>query len=204
MAEEKTAPSCSQPEFGKDYDLGWVGFVHGPSKLSAAITYLTRRDRVGDITVTHSFLVTGPDECVEANMPVGVVTSRLGQSYFNTKEGPVIFRKPRGLTPEVAQRLVARAKAEVGARFDIAGMVAEGLGGTFLGHLLNSLFDNKPREVMAKLLHQKGQWVCCDLVMYCLREEPLYRGKGALARPVATVSPQALFEDDEIFEPLPQ
>jgi hypothetical protein len=137
-------------------------------------------------------------------MPVGVVTSRLAESYFDTDEGPVIFRKPRGLTMEVAQRLVTRAKAEVGAKFDITGMVAEGLGGTFLGYLVNSLFDNKPRELTAKLLHQKGQWVCCDLVMYCLREEPLYRGKGVLARPVATVSPQALFEDEEIFEPLPK
>jgi hypothetical protein len=200
MAEENAA----QPQFGKDYDLGWVGFVHGPSFLSAAIAYLTRRDRAGDIGVTHSFLVTGPDECVEANLPVGVVTSSLAEAYLDPGRGRVVFRKPRGLTPDLARRVVARAKAEVGAKFDIAGMVAEGLGSTFLGHLVNSLFGGKPRELMAGLLHKKGQWVCSDLVMHCFREEPEYRNKGVLARPVGTVSPQALFEDEEVFEPLPR
>ena len=40
--------------------------------------------------------------------------------------------------------------------------------------------------VSMQLLHEKGQWVCSDLVLYCFREEPAYRGKGVLARPVAT------------------
>jgi hypothetical protein len=81
-------------------------------------------------------------------------------------------------------------------------MVAEGLGGTFLGHLVNSLLGDKPKEMVAGLLHQKGQFVCSDLVIYCFREEAKYRGKGAVARPVGTVSPQTLFEDEELFEPL--
>jgi hypothetical protein len=199
MAAEKEV----RPEFGKDYDLGWVGFVHGPSFLSRAIAYLTRRDRAGDIGVTHSFLVTGPDECVEANLPVGVGTSSLAESYFD-QEGGVIFRRPRGLTPDVARRVVERAKGQVGARFDISGMAAEALSGTFLGHLVNSLLGGKPKELMAGLLHEKGQWVCSDLVMYCFREEPQYRDKGVVAHPVGTVSPQALFEDEEFFEALPR
>lgn len=204
MAEEKAVRPTARPEFGKDYDLGWVGFVRGPSLLSTAIAYLTRRDKAGDIVVTHSFLVTGPDECVEANLPVGVVTSGLAEAYLDRDDGQVIFRKPRGLTPNVARRVVERAKREVGAKFDIIGIAAEGLGGTFLGYLVNSLFSNKPKELMAGLLHEKGQWICSDLVMYCYREEPAYRGKGVLAHPVGTVSPQALFEDDELFEPLPK
>jgi hypothetical protein len=204
MTKEYASQRGPRPQFRQHYDLGWIGFVHGPSRLSRAITYLTRRDRVGDIIVNHALVVTGPDECVEANMPVGVVVNRLSEAYFDREdEGEVIFRKPKGLTAEIAERVAARAKSEVGARFDITGMVAEGLGGTFLGHFLNSLFDNKPRELMAKLLHEKGQWVCSDLAMYCLREQPEFRGKGVLTRPVGTVSPQALFEDEEVFDPLP-
>ena len=141
---------------------------------------------------------------MEANLPVGVVITALTESYLGRDGGRVIFRKPKGLTPEVAQRVVARAKAEVGAKFDVAGMAAESLAGTFLGHLVNSLFGDKPKELMARLLHAKGRWVCSDLVLYCFREEPAYRGKGVLARPVGTVSPQALFEDNELFEPLSQ
>jgi hypothetical protein len=203
MAKEKTARHTIRPEFGKDYDLGWVGFVHGPSLLSTGIAYLTRRDKAGDVGVTHSFLVTGPDECVEANYPAGVVTSGLAESYFDQADGRVIFRKPKGLTKAATRRVVRRAKGEVGAKFDVAGMAAEGLGGTFLGHLVNSLFGDKPKDMVAGLLHQNGRYVCSDLVIYCFREEPKYRGKGAVARPVGTVSPQTLFEDEELFEPLP-
>src|SRR5947209_2308958 len=104
MAKRKAGHRTTRPEFGKDYDLGWVGFVHGPSVLSTAIAYLTRRDKDGDIGVTHSFLVTGPDECVEANFPAGVVTSGLAESYFDRDE-KVIFRRPKGLTPAVARRV---------------------------------------------------------------------------------------------------
>ncbi len=204
MAKTKAAHPSPRPEFGKDYDLGWVGFVHGPSRLSAAIAYLTRRDKVGAIGVTHSFLVTGPDECVEANFPAGVVASGLAESYLDREEGLVLFRKPKGLTAASARRVVRRAKAEVGAKFDTAGMVAEGLGDTFLGHLVNSLFGGKPKKLLAKVLHQKGRWVCSDLVIYCFREKPKYRGKGAVAQPVGTVSPQTLFEDEELFETLPR
>ena len=204
MAKKKAAPRIAQAEFGKDYDLGWIGFVHGPSLLSTGIAYLTRRDKGGDIGVTHSFLVTGSDECVEANFPAGVVASGLAESYFDRDDNRVVFRKPKGLTPTMARRLVKRAKAQLGAKFDTAGMVAEGLGGTFLGHLIESLFGDKPKELMAGLLHENGRWVCSDLVMYCLREEPKFRDKGAVARPVGTVSPQTLFEDEELFEPLPK
>jgi hypothetical protein len=128
----------------------------------------------------------------------------LAESYLDQDDGRVIFRRPKGLTPALARRVVRRAKAEVGAKFDTAELVAEGLGGTFLGHLVNSLFGDKPKELVAGLLHEKGRWVCSDLVIYCFREEPKYRGKGAVAKPVGTVSPQTLFEDEELFDPLPR
>src|SRR5437763_8841113 len=198
MAKLKATRRSARPEFGKDYDIGWVGFVRGRSVLSAGIAYLTRRDKVGGARVTHAFLVTGPDECVEANFPAGVVVSGLAENYFDKDGGRVVFRKPRGLTPAVARRVVKRARAEVGAKFDVAGMAAEGLGDTFLGHLLNALLGDKPKKVAAKVLHRKGRWVCCDLVAHCLRAEPRYRGKGVLARPPGTISPQKLFEDEDL------
>jgi hypothetical protein len=202
MPKSQAAPRTARPRYGKDFGPGWVGFVHGSSLLSAGIAYLTRRDKLGDVRVTHCLLVTGPDECVEANFPVGVIRSSLTQAYFDQDGGQVIFRKPKGLTPAVARRVVRRAKAEVGAKFDTAAMAGEGLGGTFLGHLVNSLLADRPKKLVARLLHRKGRWVCSDLVCYCLGQEANYRGKGVLAQPPGTVSPQALFEDEELFEPL--
>jgi hypothetical protein len=203
MAKTKASRRPARPKFGRDFGPGWVGFVRGHTLLSAAIAYLTRRDKAGDTRVTHAFLVTGRDGCVEANFPAGVVASGLTASYLGKDAGRVVFRKPKGLTPAVAARLVRRAEAQVGCKFDTAALLAEGLGGTFLGHLVNALTGNKPKELTAKLLHKKGRWVCSDLVIYCLQGERKYCDKGVLARPVGTVSPQALFEDDTVFEPLP-
>lgn len=199
MAKRKTG----RPTFGKDFGLGWVGFVHSSCQLlSGSIAYLTRRDKKGDVTVTHSFLVTGPDECVEANLPVGVVTSDLAKEYLGRDDRLVLFRKPKGLTPAVARRLVARAKAQLGAKFDYGAFAAEGLTDSFLGHLVDSLLGGKPKKLLAGLLHQKGRYVCSELVAYCLRQEPRFREKGVLARPPGVLTPQELFEDGELFEPL--
>src|SRR5262249_10983411 len=156
--------------FGKDYDLGCVGFVHGRNLLSRGIAYLTRWERTA-VTVTHTFLVTGRDECVEANLPVGVVVSGLATEYLDRDDRLGFFRRPRDLTVRIARRLVKTAKAQVGAKFDFGVFAADALGGTFVGHLLNALFAGKPQELAARLLGKKGRWVCSELVAYCLRQE---------------------------------
>jgi hypothetical protein len=189
--------------FGQDFDLGWVGFVHSGSRLSKAIAYLTRREKESGVTITHALVVTGPAECVEANLPAGVVTSDLTKEYLGRDDRTVVFRKPRGLTQAAARRIVARAKAQVGAKFDYGGFAAEGITDTFVGHLFDSLLGGAPKEALAELLHQKGRYFCNDLIAYCLRTEPRYKDVEILARPPGTVTPQALFEADELFDPLP-
>jgi hypothetical protein len=204
MAKGNLGRRKGRPAFGKDFDRGWVGFVHSAGQLlSEGIAYLTRRDKKGGVTVTHSFLVTGPDECVEANLPVGVVASNLEKEYLGRDDRLVLFRKPRGLTPAVARRLAARAMAQVGAKFDYGGFAALGVSDSFLGHLVDTLLGGGPKKLLGKLLHQQGHYVCSDLVAYCLRQEPRYRERGVLARPPGIITPQELFEDDELFEPLP-
>ena len=61
MAAEKEV----RPEFGKDYDLGWVGFVHGPSFLSRAIAYLmkmgaTYEDAFATVKAARTFISPRP------------------------------------------------------------------------------------------------------------------------------------------------
>lgn len=201
--KRNTGRQTGRRAFGKEFDLGWVGFVYCPARLiSGGIAYLTRREKQGDVTVSHAFLVTGPNECVEANLPAGVVASDLAKEYLDRHDRLVLFRKPQGLTPAIARRVVSRARAQVGAKFDIGGLAAEALNDTFLGHLVDTLFDGKPRKLLASLLHQDSRWVCSGLVAYCLRQEPKYRKRGVLARLQGTVTPQELFEDGELFEPL--
>lgn len=188
--------------FGKDFDLGWVGFVHSNNLLSQTIAYLTRGDKTGETTVSHTFLVTGQDECVEANYPVGVVETRLSEAYLGRPDRQVVFRRPKELTQKVANRLVKRAKAQVGSGFDYGVFAASGLRGTFLGHLANTLFHDKPQDWVDQMLNRDDRWICSELVVYCLQKEARYRGQGVLSHSPGTVTPQQLFEDDEVFEPL--
>jgi hypothetical protein len=192
-----------RPVFGEDYGLAWVGFVHADSLLSGAIAYLTRRERRSEVVISHAFLVTGPRQCVEANLPVGVVTSNIEEEYLDRDDRMVLFRRPQGLSQAAARRIARRAKEQVGAKFDFGGFVAEGLGDTFLGHLVNTLLGGIPKEKLAKTLHQKGRYVCSDLVAYCLRQEARYRDKEILNRPPGSLTPQAFFEDDDLFDPPP-
>ena len=183
------------------FGVGWVGFVHSAGQvLSEGIAWLTRRSKKGGVTVTHAFVVTGPDECVEANLPAGVVKSSLSEQYLGREDRRVIFRKPRGLTAAAGRRVAARARAAVGAKFDFGGFAAEGLGDTFLGHLADRLLGGRPKRLLSRLLHQKGRYLCSALVAHCLRQEPRYRNAGVLAR-AGIPTPQELFEDDELFEP---
>src|SRR4051794_20755476 len=120
-----------RPAFGRDFGVGWVGFVYSPSMLSTAIAVLTMPDRRSGVTITHAFVVTGPDECVEANLPDGVVANKLGEGYLDRDDRLVIFRKPRGLTPEAGERIAARARSQVGARFDYGAFVTGGVTQNF-------------------------------------------------------------------------
>jgi hypothetical protein len=200
VAKGQAVAQPKNPAFGKDFGLGWVGFVHSGSRLSKGIAYLTRREKQSGVTITHALVVTGPAECVEANLPAGVVTSDLSKEYLGRDDRTVVFRKPKGLTQATGRRIAERAKAQVGAKFDFGGFAATGVADTFVGHFIDVLLDGAPKEKLAGLLHQKGRFVCSDLVAYCLRQERRYRDVKILAHPPGTLSPQALFEDEELFE----
>ena len=129
MAKGNPGRRKARPAFGKDFDLGWVGFVYCPGRLlSGGIAYLTRRAKKDAVTVSHAFLVTGPNECIEANLPAGVVTSDLAKEYLDRDDLIVLFRKPLGLTSAITRRLVSSARGQVGAKFDVGGIAADHRG----------------------------------------------------------------------------
>lgn len=190
----------TRPKFKKDFDIGWIGFVHADNLLSRGIAYLTRREKKGNTTVSHSFIVTGPDECIEANLPAGVVLTRLSKEYFGRKRRRVYFRKPKAMTEKMGERIAKRARAQLGAKFDFGVFTASALKNSFLGHLIDKVFHGKPGKKVAQFLDKNGQWVCSELVAFCLQKEARYRDKGVLSRPPGTIDPQQLFEDEELFE----
>jgi len=156
-----------KPEYGKNYKKGYIGFAYyNTSIVSMGITYLTRWARMSDIKVSHTLLVTGENECVEAHL----------------------------------QNSNAAAK-QVGTKYEIDLIATHAIQGTFLGKLINNIFDGKPDRLVNKLLNRDDRWICSELVAHCLNEKPEYHNKGILTHPDETIDPQELFEDPVIFEP---
>jgi hypothetical protein len=116
----------------------------------------------------------------------------------------VVFRKPRGLTPELADRICELAEAQVGTRFDNGVLIAHALNDHFIGWLINKVTGDAARAASDALFNQKDDWICSELAAYVLNQIPQYAGKGNLAQRPGMLTPQELFENDEIFEPLPQ
>lgn len=199
---QKATFRVTTPVWKKHYDKGWIGFNHDTSNpLSKGIAWATGWCRKHGLTVSHAFIVTGEDECVEAATGKGVVVSSLTKQYFKKFERRVVFRKPRGLTPEIADAIAADAHHEVGADFNYNAVGNLAANSTFTGWLLNQAFNGKVRDLTARLSDNAESFLCSELAAWCLQKHDRYNGIGVLKDHHSAISPQRLFGDDEIFEP---
>lgn len=193
-----------RPIYGEDYDRGWIGFNHSTSWMSQLIGNAGRYRRRSPIVISHAFIVTGEDTCVEAAFRKGVLVSSLTEQYFEMPTRYVVFRKPKGLTPEIADRICELAEAQVGKRFDNGVLVAHALNDHFLGWLMNRMTGDAAIAATDSLFNQPDAWICSELAAYVLNQIPEYAGRGNLSQRPGMLTPQELFENDEVFEPLRQ
>jgi hypothetical protein len=190
-----------QPEYNVNYGAGYIGFTYYKHNFVCdGIAYFTRWTRMSDIKVSHALVVTGENECVEATFTKGVVQSDLTH-YFKEPTCQIFFKKPVDLTKEIADRIVALAREEVGTRYDTKLIGAQAAQGSHIGKLINSIFNGIPDKIVSKLLNSDDRWICSELAAYCLDEIPQYKNKGILNKPNETIDPQELFEDAVIFKP---
>jgi hypothetical protein len=187
------------PVYGENYAAGYIGFVHGGTAVSRGIAYLTRWPRMSEIAVSHVLIVVGPDLCVEADMDRGVVRTHL-RNYFDSLSMNISFRKPRELGWLDAQRIVNAAQAEVGKPYDKALVAAHAVLGTVIGHLANRLVWGLPERLLVAALDTPG-FICSELAAHCLRMRSRHNAAGCLADHPASITPQELFEDDQVFQP---
>jgi hypothetical protein len=193
-----------KPVYGDNYKKGYIGFTYYDSSIvSIGIAYMTRWARMGDIKVSHTLLITGENECIEAHMENGVQRSDM-RKYFDDENRRIFFRKPVGLNEKIADNLERIAANEIGTRYDVDLIASHALEGSFIGQLINKVFDGKPDKLISKLLNHDDRWICSELVAHCLSGQKEYRHKGILRRPDETINPQELFEDEIIFEPWTQ
>jgi hypothetical protein len=193
-----------RPVYGKDYDRGWIGFNHTARVTTRIIASAGQYEAKSGIPVSHVFIVTGEDTCVEAEAGKGVLTNSLTSQYFEEPSRYVVFRKPRGLTPQIADRICELAEAKVGSKFDHGVFVAHAINDHFVGWILNKLTADGMRRLSDDLFNDPEKWICSELGVYVLNQFPEYEGIGSLSLRPGLVTPQELFENDEVFEPLPQ
>lgn len=197
--EELEIISCT-PAYGVNYNAGYVGFTYtGSNLISRGITYFTRWSQMHQIKVSHALIVSAENECIEAHMEGGVKRTPLS-SYFDDEKCQIFFRKPKGLTPDLAQRIIAAAAAQLGCAYDIDLIAAQLESNSLTGHMLRRLLGPGFEERLCKLQDHPDRWICSELVAHGLDAQPEYHDRGVLVYSDATIDPQELFEDDATFE----
>jgi hypothetical protein len=193
-----------KPNFGVNYDVGYIGFTARCCDPVAAGIAWFERWPVGRVPagliVTHALVVSGADECIEAHAKFGVQRSTLSK-YFNDPHCQLFFRKPRGWDLPRGQQIVSAAAAHVGDKYGYGIILADLLANTYLGHWLNYWLRNWPNRLVCRLLDRAGSEVCSELAALALQEQWWIPRLGCLENPACMVTPQALFEDDCVFEP---
>lgn len=189
------------PIYYHNYAPGYIGFCYPnePGIISSGISYFTRFDRMSDIKVSHCFIVTDRHYCIEAHLNTGVARAPLSQ-YFGHKY-QVFFRRPQGLTRPDEKLITGEACSLIGKQYDRRLIAAHLLSGSLLGRIANKLLFGLPEIILADTMDNPGAYICSELCAACLRASPRYVKAGCLAKGPASISPQELFEDDEVFEP---
>lgn len=192
-----------EPEYGLNYNAGYIGFVfYHDSIASQGMAYFSRWHKLVDIPVSHTLIVTSENTCVEAMPDQGVVQSRLDK-YFNDRNTHIFFRKPKWIDETISKEIIRAAQAEIGAQYCNGLITTDALTCTFLGRIINDMTHNQLFDGLATALEKNGSFICSELAAHCLKSANSWRPfnqEGILARPASAITPQALFCDEKVFE----
>lgn len=182
-----------------EIQAGFIGFTFEPGIVSAGVAFAERWNRRGQTKVSHTLVVSGPDECIEAHLDEGVARVSLDK-YLDDPKCRIFFRQPRGWNPELGARIVSAAATQIGCRYNTSLILAQAAADTWFGHWCNRLMRLWPDRIISKMLDRRRHWICSQLVAFALARQPEFQGRGILRQPLDTIDPQQLFEDNELFE----
>jgi len=194
-----------KPQYGVNYKDGFIGFIYNDSSfISLGISWFTNWERgqnpdVPNIPISHTLIVTGPNECVEANFPK--IKRSLLTDYFNDPHNHIFFRKPVGLNDDISKRIIDTAYSKIGKLYDWTLLIGHTISNSFIGIILDVLTKGKSKEFFTNLFNKKNRMICSELAAYCLNEQPEYKGKGTLLKKLSSIDPQQFFQDKVIFTP---
>lgn len=194
-----------KPQYGLNYRDGFIGFTFDDSSfLSSGIVWFTSWEQgqnsdVPNIPVSHVFVVTGENQCVEAWVPKVRISSL--SDYFNNPHKHVCFRKPNGMTDEIAQQIVKTSLSEVGKSYNYTLIIGHAISDSWVGRMFDSITGGKFHILVTSFFNTRWGFMCSQLASYCMNLISQYKGRGVLKDKVSSIDPQKLFQSKEIFEP---
>ena len=173
---------------------GYIGFSYRTrSIVSEGIAYFTKEEH-DTIIVTHTFLVVDDQHLIEAAYK-GVNYQSLGY-YFYDPSIVVFFKKPKGLTSEIASVLIEEAKTHVGEKYDFS-LYLYFLEKTLLSWFIDNFRDNKKPA----FFNTPKEFICSELVGACLNKVDEYSKLKPLSEyHVSRISPMDLFRSEILEE----
>lgn len=199
MARDKWQLIDTKPVFGENYKPGYVGFTFTDgSFLSSGIAWFTRWDAkkggAPNLKLSHTIIVIDKDTCIEATWPK-IKISPLS-NYFNDDPKHICFRKPKGLTPEIAKEMIEQGKIRIGEHYDISVIVGQFLKKNIFGRVFSFLTFRLSDKVLIKVFDAARAAVCSEFVAWCMKAAGY-----ELKRIPADYTLQDLFHDEDLFEP---
>lgn len=186
-----------QPTWGDVLQPGYCGFITRQDDIVGdGIEYFSRW--TGGLPFVHTFVISGPNEVIEAHAVKGVSRATLDQ-YLGQKNCRCFIRIPAGYTPEVGAQIVAAAATHLGEKYGYGIILADVLANTFIGHVVNDLTHNAADDLVCKLLDNAHAKICSQLVALALQSQPFLKTLGCLADPAATITPELLGNDSKVF-----
>lgn len=181
------------PEYGEDYNNGYVFFSYNTSSfISAGIALFSRKESLNGIPISHCGIVTGERECVEAAQPGGVQKSDFISKYVEPNEIMVFLCKPRNITSTKASVIRWEAENHLGKQYANIGVA-----GSAIWNLLGLTW--------IPWFRRRRNWLNSQSTMFCseLCSEALIMGypdrPGCLQWHPTNIYPATLFNDKKVF-----
>lgn len=176
-----------------NYGPGWIGFSYRDNNIiSQGIAFFTREEYEG-IVPSHAFIVRDKDTIIEATLPE-VKTTPI-KKYFDDPHVVVFFKKPVDLIPQGSSDIVFQAMLHVGREYDTSLF-----GYYLLRTVLRLLGKWEPFKDKPAWFDSPDQWICSELVAYCLKAIEKYANLFPLSEyHPSKVDPLMLFRS-EIFK----
>jgi hypothetical protein len=190
-----------EPRYNRDraidpnYGPGYIGFSYRDNNIFSKGIAIFEREEYSGIVPSHSFIVRDKHKIIEAEL-TGVCESDVSK-YFDDPRIVVFFKKPKDLTMDDVSIILFNAVLHLGRKYDVS------LFWYFvLRKALRLLGRFEPYKNQPSWFDSPGEWICSELVAYCLKMVPKYANLFPLSEyHPSKIDPLMLFRSDELFEP---